>query len=297
MKNNSYHTPILVNPLLDHFNLDDSSVIIDATLGFGGHAEAILSKYPTLDYVGIDRDPFALEYAQNRCQKFPNFRGMHGRFSTMIQRIQDGLTYPTHVLMDLGVSSYQLDQSKRGFSFQREEPLDMRMSPNEGMSASTILMTYSETALTDMIQVGGDIRGAHRFAAAIIAARKKSILSTTSDVVQCIKQSMPCRSRREFIALTTRIFQAIRIEVNQELQELQVTLNGLATLNIPLTIAVISFQPNEDRWVKQFMKTAHVSPMHKKPFKESYHACKNNPRATSALLRLFRLNDRLLLNT
>jgi 16S rRNA (cytosine1402-N4)-methyltransferase len=287
MNYNTFHCPVLLDLLKLSFNLSKLSIVFDGTLGFGGHAEAILRSYPEAKYVGFDRDIHALKIAKKRCEKHVNFSVIQESFSNIIEYIKVNKCVPTHILLDLGVSSFQIDQSKRGFSFQQDEPLDMRMDIQEELTANIVLNTYSKEALIQIFQEEGDIRSPNRLVDVIIENRKKAPLETTEDLKACIKKSFKFSSRQRYISMMTRVFQAIRITVNNEMGELKSVLNGLLEFK-GITVAVITFQPNEDRFVKKFVKEHKLERITKKPLMHTYQECKANPRAKSAKLRIFK---------
>ena len=286
---NSYHQPVLKTELMEHFCLTNNSFVIDGTVGFGGHANAILNDYPDIHYIGFDRDEAAVNYATKRCQSFQNFKIIQQPFSTMVDYINKHHLTPTHILLDLGVSSYQIDHSNRGFTFQKEEVLDMRMDQSTQLTAHHILNEYSKDTLATIFYTNSDVRNSHQIADSIVSARSLSSLTTTTDFANCIKKAGRYKSRSHYISVLTRCFQAIRVEVNQEMHELTTTLNQLLNCSMPLVLAIITFQPNEDRFVKSFIKQHNLSQASKKPFRLSYHQCKGNPRAKSALLRIIHL--------
>ncbi len=286
MNYKQYHNPVLISPLVEHFGVENDSIVLDGTLGFGGHASEILSRFPSVAYLGFDRDVFALKKASERCNKYINFKSIKGSFSSMIDYSHENKINITHILLDLGVSSYQIDQSERGFTFQKDEPLDMRMDLSGKVTAKDILLTYTPEQLEDLFSGGGDIRHPSKLVDRIIEKRSNQSLNTSFDLLDCVKRSFYHRSRQQYIATATRVFQAIRIEVNQEFDELNKILADILTLK-GVTIAIITFQPNEDRLIKSFIKENNLKTVKKKPFMASYHECKKNPREKTAKLRIF----------
>ena len=287
MNYNTFHLPVFADLINLYFNLSKSSIVFDGTLGFGGHAESILNHYPELKYVGFDRDEYAIHITKDRCEEFSNFNVIKASFSSIVQYIKLNNCCPTHILLDLGISSFQIDQSNRGFSFQQDEPLDMRMDTEQALTAKVVLNTYSKDALMQLFIEEGDIRLPNRLVDVIIEQREKEPLETTEDLKACIKQSFKFSSRQRYISMMTRVFQAIRITVNNEMGELKSLLNGLLEFK-GITVAIITFQPNEDRFVKQFVKEHKLERITKKPLQYSYKECKANPRAKSAKLRIFK---------
>ena len=282
-----YHQPVLVQPLMDHFKLTNNATVFDGTMGFGGHADAILSEYPSLRYFGFDKDLAAIAMAKQRFARYSNVQIIHSPFSSMFQHL-DGGQRPTHILLDLGVSSFQIDQSNRGFTFQKNEPLDMRMDTNAGLTAYHVLHDYSPDALVKLFELQGDIRGSHKFVGEIIAKRNAHHLNSTFDLVDCVKRGFFLRSRRQFIAMCTKVFQAIRIEVNGEMKELKAFLDQVLNYS-GLIVAIITFQPNEDKTLKAFIKDHGLIRITKKPCQSSYQECKKNPRERTAKLRIFQV--------
>ncbi|MEK9727644.1 MAG: 16S rRNA (cytosine(1402)-N(4))-methyltransferase RsmH, partial [Candidatus Margulisiibacteriota bacterium] len=258
------------------------------TLGFAGHAEAILSLHPSIQYVGFDKDTFAIEKATERLAKYDDFRCYRQPFSTMFDAIETQGIKPTHILLDLGVSSYQIDSSERGFTFQNDEPLDMRMDTTQAKTAKLVLETYSQSCLMDLFRNEADMKNPSKLVDQIIAARTNRRIETTFDLINIIKSSVFVRSRSQLIAQITRIFQAIRVEVNGELNELDYFLEQILPLK-NVTVAIITFQPNEDRRVKAFVKEHGLIRITKKPLQSTYHERKSNPREKTAKLRIFKV--------
>ena len=286
MNDKKYHIPVLILPIISHFGVENNSVIFDGTLGFAGHAEELLSIAPEATYIGFDRDEFAIKESMARCGHYKNFKTVYGSFSSMIDYINKHNINVTHILLDLGVSSYQIDQSNRGFTFQKDETLDMRMNPNSGVTAKELLATYSKEALVQLFLKEGDISNPSKLVANIIDSRNRNKMDTSFDLINCIKRSFYFKSRAHYIAITTKVFQAIRVVVNNEMNELQKILADMLTLS-DVTVAIITFQPNEDRIVKTFIKEHHLKTVQKKPFMATYNECKKNPREKSAKLRMF----------
>lgn len=282
----TYHTPVLLFPLLNHFGVDDQSIIFDGTLGFAGHAINILEQYPNSYYVGFDRDTFAIEEATKNCRKFPNFKAIKASYSSMLDYATTQNIKLTHILLDLGVSSYQIDQSNRGFTFQKDEPLDMRMDTSASLTAKEVLDSYTKDQLVELFMVEGDIRSPEKLVERIVEKRNKNQLNTSFEFLDCIKKSFFFKSRNQYIATATKLFQAIRVEVNNEMAELKKILADLLN-QTNITVAIITFQPNEDRLVKAFIKENKLAVVQKKPFMASYNECKKNPREKSAKLRIF----------
>ena len=230
------------------------AVLIDATLGLGGHAEAALSTFPTLRLVGLDRDPEALRLSGERLAPF-------GERVTLVHAVYDeipevlarlGLAEVQGVLFDLGVSSMQLDVADRGFAYAQDAPLDMRMDPTVGMTAADVLNTYSAADLARILRQYGEERFATRIAARVVVERKVAPFTTSARLVDLIRESIPAAARRTGGNPAKRTFQALRIEVNGELDALRRALPAaLAALAVGGRIVVMSYQSLEDRIAKQ----------------------------------------------
>jgi 16S rRNA (cytosine1402-N4)-methyltransferase len=235
-----------------------AGVILDATLGGGGHSEALLRSRPDVSIVGVDRDPEALVAASARLEPFGDrFRAVHARFDE-IDRIMntDQLQRPelSGALFDLGVSSPQLDRADRGFSYRQDGPLDMRMDPTSPWSAADVVNGYDVGELTRVIRGYGDERFAARIARAIVAARP---IETTVELATIVTAAIPAAARRKGGHPATRTFQAIRIEVNGELDALPTALDAAIDATAPGgRIAVLSYHSGEDRIVKDRFRQA-----------------------------------------
>lgn len=249
----SLHTPVLLNECLDLLApafTAAAPLMVDATLGLGGHTEGALERFEFLTVIGIDRDPDALEMASKRLERFGDrfipFLGTYDRIEDAVgEQVVDG------ILMDLGVSSMQLDQNERGFSYASDAPLDMRMSPNEGISAAELLNTVDEKQLVRIIRDGSDERFAPQIARLIVTYREKTPFETTTQLVDVVREAIPAPARRKGGNPAKRTFQAIRVAVNDELAILQRALpRALETLRVGGRIVVESYQSLEDRIVK-----------------------------------------------
>lgn len=249
------HRPVLFHETLKALNVAPGGVYIDGTLGGGGHSEAILRElHGTGRLLGIDRDPDAIEAAGERLKGFDNFTIARGNFSDM-ERIarENGIERAQGVLLDVGVSSHQLDDPERGFSYHHDAPLDMRMS-REGTSAYDLVNGLTEGELSDIIFRYGEERSARRIAAGIMRAREKGPVKTTGELSEIVKESVPAAARRTGGHPARRTFQALRIAVNGELEALERGIEGAFGLLAPGgRLAVISFHSLEDRIVKQRM--------------------------------------------
>jgi 16S rRNA (cytosine1402-N4)-methyltransferase len=265
--------------------LKGKAVVIDATVGAGGHAEALLEA-GVGSVLGIDRDASALEQASARLARFgARFRAVAGRFSRLAEiASRTGTVSAGGVLFDLGVSSMQLDRPERGFSYRSPAPLDMRMG-DEDASAYDVVNRYSEEELARIIFEYGEDRYARRIARAMIRARERSPIEDTARLAGVVAGAVPRRRGGPHPA--RRTFQAIRIEVNQELEELAASLPQAASLlQEGGRLAVISYHSLEDRIVKRFISSAPgLAPLTKKPLRPSQTEATSNPRARSAKLR------------
>lgn len=255
------HTPVLAQRCLDLLEPAVSApgaVLIDATLGMGGHTEAALSRFPELTVVGIDRDPEAITLATQRLARFgTRFRAVHTTYDHVdkvaASHGTDGLV--DAVLMDLGVSSLQLDDADRGFSYARPAPLDMRMDQSTGVTAQQLLDTAAERELTRILRTYGEERFAPRIAAAIVRRRETgSPVTTTTDLVDLVRQAIPAAARRTGGNPAKRTFQALRVAVNSELDVLAAAIpRAIDSLRVGGHLVVESYQSLEDRIVKQVM--------------------------------------------
>jgi len=220
---------------------------VDATVGAGGHAEALLERGPRIRLLGLDRDPEALGLAHERLRRFGPRVELRPENFADLDRVLEGLPPPDGVLADLGVSSMQLEDPSRGFSFRREGPLDMRMGRN-GRSAAAIVATASVEELTRILREYGEERMSAKIARGIVAERSRSPLTTTRQLARIVAR---VKGTRERIDPATKVFQALRIEVNQELVALTRFLAAAANrLNARGRLAVISYHSLEDRIVK-----------------------------------------------
>lgn len=243
---------MLLAEALDALAVKPGGTYLDATVGGGGHAEAILERVGLLGrLLGIDRDPAALAVAQARLSRFPNAVLARGAFSSMIELARaNGMEAVDGVLLDLGVSSFQLDQAERGFSFQREGPLDMRMDPDGPTTAADLVNRAGEAELADWIRRFGEEPMARRIARQIVAARAKGPIRTTTELAAIVERAKG--GHRGRIHPATKTFQALRMVVNDELAELEAGLEAAVRLLKPGgRLAVIAFHSLEDRLVKQ----------------------------------------------
>ncbi|MFZ1381776.1 MAG: 16S rRNA (cytosine(1402)-N(4))-methyltransferase RsmH [Scrofimicrobium sp.] len=245
--------PVLLEPCLDllapAFDTAEPTMI-DATLGLGGHTEGALRRFEGLTIIGIDRDPRALKLASRRLapfgDRFVPFLGTYDQIPDAARGIRvDG------VLMDLGVSSMQLDLNERGFSYSSDAPLDMRMNPEEGVSAAELINTADEKELVRILRQGSDEKFAPQIARLIVTRRSEKPFETTSELVEVVKDAIPAPARRKGGNPAKRTFQAIRVAVNDELVILKRALpRALETLRVGGRIVIESYQSLEDRIVK-----------------------------------------------
>jgi 16S rRNA (cytosine1402-N4)-methyltransferase len=259
------HTPVLLAQVLSALDVQPGGVYLDATFGRGGHAGAILSKLSADGrLLCLDRDPAAIESAAAKFASDPRVSVFHAEFSELaacVDQVRPGLRCDG-ILFDLGVSSPQLDDAQRGFSFMQDGPLDMRMNAGRGASAADVVNTASEGELARIFIQLGEEKFAKRIARAIVADRGTQPFHTTLQLAQMIARVAPTRERHKHPA--TRVFQALRIHVNRELDELQLGLRAaVSRLNVGGRLAVISFHSLEDRIVKHFLREqSSVDPMY-----------------------------------
>ena len=253
----SEHVPVLLERVLALFEPAISgpdAVLVDCTLGLGGHADALLSAHPALTLVGLDRDPSALRRAGDRL-------AAHGDRVHLVHAVYDelpdvlarlGMPRVAGVLMDLGVSSMQLDESTRGFAYAKDAPLDMRMDQTAELTAAEVLNTYPPGELVRILREYGEERFAKRIVDRVVRARSKEPFTSSGRLVELLYEAVPAASRRTGGHPAKRTFQALRIEVNGELSALRAALPAaLSALRVGGRIVVESYQSLEDRLVKQ----------------------------------------------
>lgn len=283
-----------------------AGLFVDCTLGLGGHAEALLAAHPKLQLIGVDRDPVALRQARQRLAAYGDrVRYLPGEFSDVARLLSAlGVGPVRGVLADLGVSSLQLDTPERGFSFRFEGPLDMRMG-DSGRTAGDVVNEYPEADLVHIFSAYGEERQARRVARAIVAARDQGPLSTTAGLREVVHRAKKQYGRRR-IDPATQVFQALRIEVNQELSGLESLMDQVANLLEPDgRLVVISYHSLEDRIVKNSLRdlargeidevtgrshseTRLLEVLTRKPVRPTDTEVAVNPRARSARLRAAR---------
>jgi len=250
------HVPVMLDrtlellaPALER----DGAVLVDATLGLAGHAEAFLTRFPHLTLVGLDRDPEALELARRRLEPFADRIHLVHAVYDRIAEVADelGLAPVAGILFDLGVSSMQLDRAERGFAYSQDAPLDMRMDPTSGTTAERILAEYDEGELRRIFQRYGEEKLAGRYARRIVEARESAPLTRSGQLVDLLIAATPMAVRRAGHP-AKRVFQALRIEVNAELAALERAIPAaLDTLDVDGRIVVLAYQSLEDRIVKR----------------------------------------------
>ena len=256
------HTPVLLDECLDMLAPaieGPGSVLIDATLGMGGHTEGALRRFPGLVVIGIDRDPEAVALASKRLEGFgPRFLAVRATYDSIGQVVADHAPRgeADGVLMDLGVSSLQLDDAERGFSYSQDAPLDMRMDPTRGVSAAELLATAPQEEITRILRAYGEERFAPRIARLVVARRGAQPLTRTGQLVDIVREAIPAPARRTGGNPAKRTFQALRVAVNDELAILERALPAaLASLRVGGRLVVESYQSLEDRIVKNVLRS------------------------------------------
>ncbi len=303
------HVPVLLDECLEGLSIKPDGIYVDGTLGGGGHASAVcerLSGSGTL--IGIDRDRDAIDAAGKRLENYPCRKIFVNRNYSDIKEIlkDNGIDSIDGALLDLGVSSFQLDNAERGFSYMNDAPLDMRMNRDDSLTAKDVVNGYSRADLTRIISAYGEERWASRIASFIEEARKEKPIETTGELTEIIKAAIPASARRTGPHPAKRTFQAIRIEVNEELTRLEKALEDFCDVLSPGgRLCVISFHSLEDRIVKDVMarradpctcppdipvcvcgKVADIKKITRKPVVPSGEEQEDNPRARSAKLRI-----------
>ena len=303
------HEPVLLHEVLEWMNVRENGVYCDGTLGGGGHSEAILkASGGTASLYGIDRDETAIAAASERLRNYPGFHAIRGNFHDGKRLLEKAGAGPLDgVLLDLGVSSPQLDTPERGFSYHTDAPLDMRMDRSHGQTAADFLNTASEQEITRVLRDWGEEKWAARIAAIICEHRSQKPLETTFDLVNAVDAAIPKAVRRKDDGHPARrTFQAIRIEINDELEPLEQAIHDFTDCLKPGgRICVITFHSLEDRIVKKCFKTlehpcicppkAPICTCGRKPSLKvlaggvvapSKEETERNPRARSAKLRV-----------
>ena len=299
---NFFHIPVLTKEILNYLNLKKGGVYIDCTLGGGGHSKAILENiYPHGLLIGIDQDTEAIETVKEELKSYiDKVKLVKGNFKNL-EKILSELKIETvsGIIFDLGVSFHQLKEKERGFSFKEDSHLDMRMDLNQEFNADILINSYSEKDLTEIFEKYGEERFSKRIAHLITTERKKKTITTTKQLADLVIRSLPRTKKRHTwrIHPATRVFQAIRIEVNQELKALEKGLNqAIRVLEDKGRICVISYHSLEDRIVKHLFKESEregreqknygLKIVTKKPIRPSSEEVRDNPKARSAKLRV-----------
>jgi len=302
------HISVLLDECLEGLAIKPDGIYVDGTLGGAGHSSQIAKRLTTGRLIGIDRDPIALQAASERLEPYKDrVTLVHSNFCEMAQVVRNlGLPGVDGILLDLGVSSPQLDDAERGFSYMADAPLDMRMDSQDALSAHTAVNTWSESELKRILFAYGEERYAPRIAAAICRRREEKPIATTLELVDIIRSAMPAQALREKQHPAKRSFQAIRIAVNDELTSVEKAMEkAIPLLNPGGRLAVITFHSLEDRIVKSAMAEAakgcvcppgfpvcvcgrkpQVKLISKKPIVSTDEELANNPRARSAKLRI-----------
>lgn len=303
------HVSVLLEECIENLNIKPDGIYVDGTLGGGGHASYIcqhLSPEGTL--IGIDRDQDALNAASERLKDYPCqkifVQSNYSDIRNVLQELElDGID---GALLDLGVSSFQLDNAERGFSYMHDAPLDMRMNQDDSFTAYDVVNTYDQKELTRIISKYGEEKWASRIASFVVKGREEGPIETTGELVELIKAAIPAKARREGPHPAKRTFQAIRIEVNDELGQLEHAIEEFCdVLNPKGRLCVISFHSLEDRIVKEIIarrvnpctcpkefpvcicgKVADIKKISKKPILPSEEELEFNPRSRSAKLRV-----------
>lgn len=303
-----YHVSVLLEECIDALNIKPDGIYVDGTLGGAGHSSQIAKRLTTGRLIGIDRDPVALKAASERLAPYADrVTLVHSNFCELAQVLRD-LDIPgvDGILLDLGVSSPQLDDGARGFSYMADAPLDMRMNAQDSLSAHTVVNTWPREELKRILYDYGEERYAPQIASAICRRREEKPIETTLELVDVIRGAMPPAALREKQHPAKRSFQAIRIAVNDELGSVEkVMADAIPCLNAGGRLAVITFHSLEDRIVKTGMAAAskgctcppsfpvcvcgkkpHVKLISRKPIVSGQEELDRNPRARSAKLRV-----------
>ena len=309
------HNPVFRDRILELLApalQEPGSVMVDATVGMGGHSELVLEQCQSARVVGIDRDHEALKLAGERLARFGDrFTPVHAVFDELHQVLtglgladQSGRTFVSAVLLDLGVSSLQLDEQERGFAYRHDAPLDMRMDQSTGITAAQVLNTYDQADLERILREYGEERFARRVASAVVRERERQPFTTSARLVELLRATIPAASQKSGGHPGKRTFQALRIEVNTELRALESALpQAIDALSVGGRIAVLSYHSLEDRLTKHALAAgAHDSTPEGLPVELPEHApylrlltrgaeepgateISANPRAASARLR------------
>ena len=304
-----HHISVLLNECIESLNIKPDGIYVDGTLGGAGHSYEICKRLTTGRLIGIDQDMNAINAATKRLEEFKDkVTLVHSNFSNVKEVFENlGIEKADGFLLDIGVSSHQLDEAERGFSYMQDAPLDMRMDTSRSLSAYEVVNEYSEKELNDIIFEYGEERWAKRIAEFIVAERKIKPIETTFELVDVIKKAVPKGARKDGPHPAKRTFQAIRIEVNGELDVLKTAINDMTELLNPKgRLSIITFHSLEDRIVKNEFrkqenpctcprefpvcmcnKVSKGKVITRKPILPSEEELLENHRARSAKLRVF----------
>ncbi|EIW00870.1 16S rRNA (cytosine(1402)-N(4))-methyltransferase RsmH [Thermoanaerobacter siderophilus] len=300
------HKSVLLKETIEYLNIKPEGIYVDGTLGGGGHSEEILKRLTTGKLIAIDRDLDAIKASKERLKNYKNVEYINDNFKNIKEILKSlDIDKVDGILLDLGVSSYQLEEVERGFSYMKDAPLDMRMDKNSPFSAYDVVNKYSQQELERVIREYGEEKWASRIAKFIAKEREKGEIKTTFQLVEIIKNAVPASARREGPHPAKRTFQAIRIEVNEELKGLDKAIEDMVeVLRGKGRIAIITFHSLEDRIVKNTFKklenpctcphnipcTCGKEPLikiiTKKPVLPSKEEIETNSRSRSAKLRV-----------
>lgn len=291
------HVPVLPEEVLEQLDLSEGATVVDGTMGGGGHTRLLSQAVgPTGRVIGVDRDPYAVERTATALQAYENVTPVHASYADLPEVLDDlGIESVQGVLLDLGLSSDQLADRERGFSFNAEGPLDLRFDPTRGEPASKLLARLSAEHLADIIYQYGEERLSRRIARKIVEARRRQPIETAKELADLVRSCVP-RGKNHRIDGATRTFQALRIAVNDELRNLELALNRLpALLAVGGRLAIISFHSLEDRMVKQAFRAVELTKViTRKPIVATAAEQAANSRSRSAKLRIAeRLNPQI----
>ncbi len=296
------HRPVLLAEVLQVLRPQPGHAVVDCTLGFAGHSVELLRAVgPAGRLLSLDLDPANLEPARAKLEAVGNPFSLHHTNFAGLQKVlaEEGIARVDGILADLGMSSMQVDDASRGFSFMRDGPLDMRMDPTRGKSAAELLVTLEESELADAFRELGDEPESEKIAAAIVERRQIQPIASTAELRQLVETAAPVRidrtpgaapERKQRLLPTTRVFQALRILVNRELANLQVLLRTVPEVLVPGgTVGIISFHSGEDRLVKlafrDGLRSGIFSEVSEEPLRPTPEEQSSNPRSRSAKLR------------
>ena len=294
IQENASHIPVMLKEVIRYLDPQQGNTVVDGTLGLAGHAKAILDKIETKGFlIGIDRDGQSLQAAKNHLKEYLHQCGLiQEDFRNMDRVLRDlNILSVDRILLDLGISSFQLDNPYRGFSLRIDGPLDMRLDQQSHIAAFDLINTLSEREIALVIRDFGEEKWYNRLAHAIIEERTKKPIETTRELRRIVLRAIPSRHPHDRIHPATRTFQAFRIAVNRELEALQIALpKCLQALKQGGRMAVIAFHSLEDRIVKEnfqmAVKSGRFQFILKKPLRPEEEETRQNPRSRSARLRV-----------